>query len=64
MLGRHMPDANDDRFEFRLPSGEKTLFTQAADVEGMPLALWLRRVAKAAARKVLGDGEKKKGGRR
>lgn len=62
MLGRHMPDANDDRFEFRLPSGEKALFTRAADSEGMTLALWLRRVAKAAARKVLGD--EKKGGRR
>jgi len=49
-----MPDANDDRYEFRLPSGEKALFTRAADAEGMTLALWLRRVAKAAARKVLG----------
>jgi uncharacterized protein (DUF1778 family) len=57
-----MPDANDDRYEFRLPSGEKSLFTRAADAEGMTLALWLRRVAKAAARKVLGN-EKPRGRR-
>jgi uncharacterized protein (DUF1778 family) len=55
-----MPEANDDRYEFRLPSTEKALFARAADSEGMTLALWLRRVAKAAARKVLGDGGEKK----
>lgn len=46
---------NDERIDFRLPSPEKDLFTRAAEADGLTLSTWIRRVAKAAARKLLGD---------
>lgn len=54
--------ANEDRIDFRLPPEEKELFMRAAEADGLTVSAWIRRVARAAARKLLGD-EKKKGGR-
>jgi uncharacterized protein (DUF1778 family) len=55
---------NNERIDFRLPADERAELVRAAEAEGMPLSLWLRRIAKKEARKVLGDSLKKRAGGR
>lgn len=57
--GEYVP--NDTRIDIRLPEDERELFFNAAKADGLPLSLWLRRIAKKEARKVLGDGQQEKG---
>jgi len=59
---RAMP--NDTRIDIRLPEAERDLFFEAAKIDGLPLSLWIRRVVKKEAEKIVARAtEKKKGGR-
>ncbi len=44
---------NDERFDLRLPKEEKQLFEEAAAVETLPVSLWIRRVLKREATRLL-----------
>lgn len=43
--------------QFRCPDDEWALFQRAADAEGVTVAVWLRKVALRAAKRVLRSGE-------
>lgn len=66
---RCVPVPNDTRIDIRLPEEERVLFIEASRADGLPLSLWLRRIAKREAKRILGDAvpaplpRKKAGGR-
>ena len=52
---------NDTRIDIRLPDEERRMFFEAAKADGLPLSLWLRRLAKREAEKMLAkEGPKRK----
>lgn len=52
---------NDTRIDIRLPEEERDLFFKAAQADGLPLSLWLRRLAKKEAVRILAATKEKKG---
>jgi len=44
---------NDTRIDIRLPEEERQMFFDAAKADGLPLSLWLRRIARREAAKLL-----------
>ena len=51
---------NDTRIDLRLPEEERALFIEAAKADGLTLSVWLRRIAKREAAKLLGHGKPRK----
>ncbi len=43
----------DPQHQFRCPDEEWAMFTQAAEAEGVTVAIWIRQVAMRAAKRVL-----------
>ena len=52
---------NDTRIDIRLPGDERKMLFDAAKADGLPLSLWLRRLAKREAEKILVKEGAKKG---
>lgn len=56
--GRGRPaTGRDPQHQFRCPNDEWAMFTEAAEAEGVTVAVWIRRVAMKAATRVLKHSE-------
>ena len=47
----------DPQHQFRCPDDEWEMFTEAAQAEGVTVAVWIRQVAMLAAKRKLRDAE-------
>jgi uncharacterized protein (DUF1778 family) len=47
----------DPQHQFRCPDEEWAMFTQAAESEGLSVAVWIRQVALRAAKRSLKTGD-------